>query len=312
MTAQFLLLNPSIQTLPQADSLPLQLGRARNLFATYSLQWRSQVLWVSLAESADISNPIPQQYLVACLERSEVRHVCIDPAVGEDHLKAWAKACHQAGKALFLRVPKGNTPDRHSPLAWRCKRGLDWLAALAAVIALSPVLVPVACLIKLDSPGPIFYRQWRVGHRGKFFQVWKFRTMVANAEALHHKVMGQQAGLHKQENDPRITPLGRWLRKYSVDEFPQLINVLRGEMSMVGPRPWALYDALQIPQNGQERLRATPGMTGEWQVAGRSNLRDIGEVTQCDLNYLRGWSIARDLKLLLRTIPKVLRGTGAC
>jgi lipopolysaccharide/colanic/teichoic acid biosynthesis glycosyltransferase len=169
----------------------------------------------------------------------------------------------------------------------------------------------IALLVKTSSPGPIFFSQWRVGERGKLFRIIKFRTMVVNAEQLHHQVMGHQTGLHKLKNDPRVTPVGRWLRKLSLDELPQLWNVLRGEMSLVGPRPWALYDAVRIGVAQRQRLNALPGITGAWQVNGRSHLLDLHLVNSCDLHYLRTWSLWQDLKFLMLTIPKVLTGFGA-
>lgn len=282
-----------------------------NLFSIYNLKWRQNILWVSLDAPTEMTKNILTQQIFARLKHSDVRSVCIDPKVGEKHLQSWAEACKQAKKPLYIRVPGGSNPRSVSPFQWIAKRFLDVSATIVGCIAISPILFVIALLVKMSSPGPIFYRQWRVGSRGRLYQVWKFRTMVANAESLHHKVMGRQAGLHKQENDPRITTTGQWLRKYSLDELPQLLNVLRGEMSLVGPRPWALYDALRVPESGLERLRAVPGITGEWQVMARSNLRDLASVTECDLAYLRNWSIQRDLRLLMMTFPKVLTGFGA-
>ncbi|MFK8183625.1 MAG: heterocyst development glycosyltransferase HepC [Phormidesmis sp.] len=301
------------QSNPVSVAMPLQ---ACNLFSVYSLQWRQNILWVSVDAPTEMSeNKVQAKYLVqqiyTRLERSSVQAVCIDPKVGETHLKTWAEACKQAGKPVYLRVPGGATPKSMSPSQWTLKRFLDVSATLLGCLIISPILCVIAMLVKMSSPGPIFYQQWRVGNRGKLYQVWKFRSMVANAESLHHQVMGSQQGLHKQENDPRITPIGYWLRKYSLDELPQLINVLKGEMSLVGPRPWAFYDALQVPNSSLERLRAMPGITGEWQVMARSNLRDMHSVTQCDLAYLKGWSIKRDLQLLMMTFPKVITGFGA-
>ena len=120
-----------------------------------------------------------------------------------------------------------------------------------------------------------------------------------------------QKGLHKLEQDPRITCLGKWLRKYSLDELPQLFNVLRGEMSLVGPRPWALYDALRLEEKGKKRLNALPGITGAWQVTARSKLLDLDAVTNCDLEYLYDWSLVKDLKILMLTVPKVVNGSDA-
>jgi lipopolysaccharide/colanic/teichoic acid biosynthesis glycosyltransferase len=191
------------------------------------------------------------------------------------------------------------------------KRALDFLAAAILLLLFSPILLVLMVSIPMDSPGPIFFQQWRVGERGKLFRIIKFRTMTVGADDLHHQVMAKQSGLHKLENDPRVTPFGYWMRRCSLDELPQLINVLRGEMSLVGPRPWALYDALQIECQGRQRLNALPGITGAWQVGARSNLRNVSQVNAIDLNYLRHWSIQQDFKILLRTIPKVVAGTGA-
>jgi len=135
--------------------------------------------------------------------------------------------------------------------------------------------------------------------------------MTIDAEEQHHQVMGDQSGLHKLVADPRTTSIGKWLRKYSLDELPQLFNVLRGEMSLVGPRPWALYDALRIDEAGKTRLNALPGITGAWQVETRSQLLDLNAVNKCDLEYLGSWSLIKDLKILLLTIPKVISGSGA-
>ena len=191
---------------------------------------------------------------------------------------------------------------------------LDLSIASLLLVLLSPVLLTIAALIKASTPGPILFRQWRVGQRGKLFRVLKFRTMTVNAEQHHHQVMAGQShtNLHKREDDPRITPLGKRLRKYSLDELPQLFNVLLGEMSLVGPRPWALYDAVRIRPEMLERLNALPGITGAWQVQARSHLLDIDMVNDLDLEYLRNWSLTEDLKILLRTVPKVLSGFGAC
>jgi lipopolysaccharide/colanic/teichoic acid biosynthesis glycosyltransferase len=150
-----------------------------------------------------------------------------------------------------------------------------------------------------------------VGERGKLFQVLKFRTMIVGADAIHHQVMGNQSGLHKRADDPRITSLGRWMRRFSIDELPQLFNVLRGEMSLVGPRPWALYDAIRITPELRHRLKALPGLTGAWQVESRSKMLDLNAVNRRDVIYLKSWSLRQDLLFLLLTIPKVLSGSGA-
>jgi lipopolysaccharide/colanic/teichoic acid biosynthesis glycosyltransferase len=202
-------------------------------------------------------------------------------------------------------------PKKQQRFKWWLKRIFDWSAALLLLGLLAPIMLIIAGLIWLQSPGPIFFAQWRVGERGKLFRLLKFRTMVVGAEHLHHQIMSGQSGLHKCENDPRVTAIGRWLRKFSLDELPQLINVLRGEMSLVGPRPWALFDALRLSPNVRHRLSGLPGITGTWQVLARSNLRDLEAATWIDLGYLSNWSIWQDFKILLMTIPKVLLGFGA-
>ena len=245
--------------------------------------------------------------------RSIKELVKVDPEVGEQTLKHFADICHKSGKLLCLHLPYAHElPQNNKAIAWSLKRVADWMAALVILICLSPVMLVIAAIVALTSDGPIFFYQWRVGEQGRLFRIIKFRTMISDAEKLHSAVMSGQTGLHKCEIDPRVTPVGRWMRKYSLDELPQLFNVLRGEMSLVGPRPWALYDALRISGHGKRRLNSLPGVTGAWQVSARSTMLDLDDVTDCDLRYLRNWTLWSDLKILLMTIPKVLSGFGAC
>ncbi|NJK33964.1 MAG: sugar transferase [Oscillatoriales cyanobacterium SM2_2_1] len=247
------------------------------------------------------------------LEGRSVDQVLVSPEVGEEHLKRFADICQRAGVELRLQLPIAREfPQQRLPIQWLGKRVFDWCAALVILLVLSPVLITTAALIMTTMPGSIFFYQWRVGVNGKLFRIIKFRSMIEGAEKLHHRVMTGKNGLHKCADDPRITPLGKFLRKYSIDELPQLFNVLRGEMSLVGPRPWAIYDALRIPPHGMKRLNALPGITGAWQVKARSKLLDLDAVTEFDLSYLRQWSIWEDFKILLMTVPKVLSGFGAC
>ncbi len=279
------------------------------------LKWRQKKLWVKSAYQAQtFILPALQstQWLLDCLKRSPVKYVCIDPKLGEKGIRDWADVCKQASKKVFLRLPAyRKLLESKNLVCWRIKRSLDWIAAALLLLLLGPIMLGIAGAIKISSPGPVFFRQWRVGRRGKLFQVIKFRTMVVEAESRHHEVMGKQIGLHKRQDDPRITPIGKWLRKYSLDELPQLFNVLKGEMSLVGPRPWALYDALRLDSASKQRLSALPGMTGAWQVESRSHLLDLEIVTKQDLDYLCNWSLGRDLKILLMTIPRVISGFGA-
>jgi lipopolysaccharide/colanic/teichoic acid biosynthesis glycosyltransferase len=293
----------SYPTLPTKRSAPL---------SAYSLWWRRQMLLVKQVEHHDSCSIQDPERLAACLNLSPVTLVKLDPTLNEETLKLWANACGHSGKAAFLSVPSApELPHKRAKLTWMAKCLVDRVAAAMLLLLLSPLMIGVALLIHWGSPGPILFRQWRVGKRGKLFQIYKFRTMIVGAELLHHQVMGHQTGLHKLENDPRLMPISRWLRRYSIDELPQLFNVLRGEMSLVGPRPWALYDAVRVSPAMMHRLNALPGITGMWQVEMRSHLRDIDAVNRCDLDYLRNWSPLQDLKILLITIPKVLTGFGA-
>lgn len=195
------------------------------------------------------------------------------------------------------------------------KRGMDIAGALFGLVVLSPLFALIAVAIKLDSKGPVLFRQERVGYAGNVFRVLKFRTMRQNADAekaklAHLNASGDQR-LFKIPNDPRITPLGKFLRKWSLDELPQLINVLRGDMSLVGPRPFFEADLKSYLDHHFARLGAKPGITGLWQVKGRSNVMDFEEVVRLDREYIERWSVLLDLGILLATVPAVLRGRGA-
>ncbi len=194
------------------------------------------------------------------------------------------------------------------------KRSFDVCAAGAALIVLAPVLAAVAVVIKLDSPGPALYRQKRRGRNGSTFEIVKFRTMCVGAEARREEVlhMNEVDGpLFKiKGEDPRVTKVGAFLRKTSIDEFPQFWNVLRGDMSLVGPRPFVVYEADQITGWASRRLDMTPGITGLWQVLGRNDM-PFDEMTKLDYVYVTNWSLWWDLKILCQTIPVVLGKRGA-
>lgn len=295
------------------ELVPLQ--QQDECVSSCNLIWRQQKLLVNLFpqfKQPYMPSLDNQQRLVECLRRSPIQLIRLDPDLGETQIKRWADASRQASKAVYLRLPSAEVITRkRKSFSWFLKRLNDWLAACILLLLLMPLMVLLSLLIYVSSPGPIFFQQWRVGERGKLFRIYKFRTMVVDAERLHHQVMANQNGLHKLKDDPRLTRVGAWMRKYSLDELPQLFNVLRGEMSLVGPRPWALYDAMRLSAEGKKRLNALPGITGAWQVQARSTLLDINAVNQLDLDYLYNWSLAQDLKILLQTFPKVLSGFGA-
>lgn len=195
------------------------------------------------------------------------------------------------------------------------KRGFDLCCATAAVLLLLPVYLIIAIWIKLDSPGPIFFRQTRIGLHGRKFKVWKFRTMVANATQLQAALEAQNemkdGVLFKMKHDPRITRIGRFLRRYSLDELPQLFNVLQGEMSLVGPRPLPVRDVEKFKESHFIRQEVLPGITGLWQVSGRSDINNFDDAVKLDIKYITNWSIWLDLKIILQTIKVVFRGSGA-
>jgi len=207
------------------------------------------------------------------------------------------------------------TSARLSIGARLAKRSMDVLFAGAGLLLVSPLLLAVALAIKIDSRGPVFFRQERVGSRGTVFRIWKFRTMVPDAEgqrfALEHLNDMEGSGpLFKIKEDPRVTRVGRFLRRTSLDELPQLFNVVGGSMSLVGPRPFVTHEAIQIGGWGARRLDLTPGITGLWQVMGRNDV-PFEEMVRLDYMYVTNWSVWWDLRLLLQTVPQVLTGRGA-
>lgn len=206
-----------------------------------------------------------------------------------------------------------STPD----LAWALflKRAMDFCAALCGLVVLAPLMIMVAIAIKITSPGPIIFVQMRSGRYGRPFRMFKFRSMYADAEQHRFSLESgnQMSGpVFKINNDPRITPIGRWLRKYSVDELPQLLNVLFGQMSLVGPRPLPVYEVEKFSDPAQRRrLSVKPGLTCLWQISGRNEVKDFETWVKLDLDYIDNWSIWVDLKILLGTIPVVLLAYGA-
>jgi exopolysaccharide biosynthesis polyprenyl glycosylphosphotransferase len=193
------------------------------------------------------------------------------------------------------------------------KRALDLLVVCGGLIAISPLLALVALAIKIDSRGPVFYGQLRVGKDGRMFRMLKFRSMVTDAEAQLATLKAQNEAtgpLFKMKRDPRVTRVGGFIRRWSLDELPQLFNVLLGDMSLVGPRPPIPSEVSEYEEWQLGRLRATPGLTGLWQVSGRSEV-PFHDMVRLDLHYIRNWSLSLDLEILLRTIPAVLTSRGA-
>lgn len=204
-------------------------------------------------------------------------------------------------------------PEAHPSATSKAKRFLDILGALVGLAITAVVAIPIAIAILLDNPGPILFSQERCGLGGRNFKIWKFRSMVANADQLKHLVNNEAKGLiFKNHEDPRITRVGRFLRRTSLDELPQFWNVLMGDMSLVGTRPPTLDEVARYEKHHWQRLNVKPGMTGEWQVNGRSTVKDFEDIVRMDLRYQRKWSISYDLQLIFRTIWIVFNRSGAC
>jgi lipopolysaccharide/colanic/teichoic acid biosynthesis glycosyltransferase len=200
----------------------------------------------------------------------------------------------------------------HDELRLLVKRAVDVLAAVAVLTLLFPFMVLVALLIRLTSPGPVIFKQVRCGLNGRRFTFYKFRSMCRNAEELKPSLqhLNRRSTVFKIPNDPRLTPVGRYLRKFSVDEWPQLWNVLKGDMSLVGPRPAVPGEVDNYKGWQRRRLRMRPGLTCLWALKGRDNL-DFETWMKMDMQYIDNWSLTLDWKILLLTIPRVLTGRGA-
>ncbi len=251
-----------------------------------------------------------------------------------DQIEKAIQACELEGVEVWLladffrtRVSRTTVDELHGhPMlvfrstpeaSWQAlaKQAIDFTGALALLVIFSPLMIAVAIAIKLTSPGPVFFRQQRSGRNGQPFTMIKFRSMVSNAEQLKSELaaLNEMAGpVFKISRDPRTTWVGRIIRKSSIDEFPQLFNVLRGEMSLVGPRPLPVDEVQRFDDLAhRRRLSVKPGLTCLWQVSGRNNVTDFKEWVRLDLEYIDNWSLWLDFKILCRTVPVVLLGTGA-
>ena len=226
-----------------------------------------------------------------------------------------ATAAPPLSQAAAPAQPRRVTPSPRwsSPRAVRFKRGLDVVASATALALLSPLLASIAIAVKRTSAGPALFVDWRIGRDQRPFRCYKFRTMCADAPDRQKDLeeVNECGGvLFKIREDPRVTSVGVWLRKYSLDELPQLFNILRGEMSLVGPRPLPTRDVSCMDEWHTQRHLVTPGLTGLWQVNGRSRL-DFDDMIRLDLDYIEDWSPAGDLVILARTAHAVLGSDGA-
>lgn len=282
--------------------------------------------------------PSPRELLDLSAKKRIGEVVLVRTDVDHAKLLELAEACESAGigfravpDLLELRLGEIQMDESLGLPAFRlqhtsftlknywAKRVFDLLLSLAVLAALGLPLLLIALLIRMDSKGPALYRQKRLGLRGKPFEAFKFRTMFADSETKLAQVRGlntQKGGFFKAKDDPRITRMGRWLRRFSFDEFPQFFNVLLGDMSVVGPRPLAVATGeieelvRQFGPTAKKRLNALPGITGLWQVSGRSDISSQQRFAM-DLYYIEHWSLGLDLEVVLRTVPAMLSGKGA-
>ncbi|KAB0503584.1 MULTISPECIES: sugar transferase [Pseudomonas] len=238
-----------------------------------------------------------------------LNHMQRDKRLDPEHRMRLDTAIHMQGRG-WMTGRDGGRPWTLS----RTNRVVACLGALVILLLISPVLLGLALVIKFSSPGPVMFVQKRTGYRGRLFGMYKFRTMVANAEELkeslrHLNKHGADAIDFKIDDDPRITPIGSFLRRSSLDELPNLINVVSGDMRLVGPRPTS-FNAYRYKDSHLARLSIYPGMTGLWQISGRSNI-DFDQRVELDLSYIAEQSLLLDLKILLKTPFKVFSGHGA-
>lgn len=219
----------------------------------------------------------------------------------------------QATASTLNRKIEKRPPLTHPSVRSPIKRAVDIVGAVLGLGVTAVLFVPIAIAIKIDSPGPILFSQTRCGWMGRRFRIWKFRSMVTNAEALKSTIANQASGaFFKNDNDPRITRVGRFLRKTSLDEFPQFWNILTGDMSLIGTRPPTPDELEHYEIHNWQRLDVRPGLSGEWQVNGRSKIRDFEDVIKLDLRYQENWSLLYDFKLILKTIIVVFnKDSGA-
>jgi len=267
------------------------------------------------------------------LEERDVQEVIVATSLPAPAIRRVAECCFDHGAALYAVPPVTEVVDcRAEPLrmgscalirlhparlevpSLLLKRGFDLVIASLMLVVAVPLMALIALVIKLDSPGPVFFRARRVGLGGTTFHMWKFRSMYLDAEEREGELAHLNiypGGTFKVRDDPRVTRVGRLLRRTSLDELPQLFNVLLGEMSLVGPRPALVSDLTRYEPHHFERLSVIPGMTGAWQVGGRNLITDFETIFRLDRTYIQRWSLLLDVKIMLRTLKVVITGEGA-
>ncbi|MFQ4145143.1 heterocyst development glycosyltransferase HepC [Chlorogloeopsis sp. ULAP02] len=240
-----------------------------------TLQWRQGQLLVR--PLGQVKQPyLPsldhKQHLVECLKYSSIKLVRIDPKLGEAKLRFWADACKQASKPIYLRIPTNEKVPQSKVLL---KRLIDISVALMLLLIISPVMFGLQLLMRFYSPGPIFEQEWHIGERGRLFKVLKFRTTVANDKTQIDSTRSYKSNAGDREDEHQFTSLGRFMLRYGLHNLPLLLNVVRGEMSLIGPRYWTLAEAVRLNLEAQRQLNKLPGITGLWQEGTETKLLQL-------------------------------------
>ena len=309
-------------------------GEPERMKSIVSALTPSQKLEIRVVAEIDLERQSVEDLIEAIHRHSVGRVVLSFQKLSLDRVQRAIEVCETEGieawmSADFIHTstarPSYDTLAKHPMLVFRTTPELSWVmllkstldraGAFLGLIVCTPIFLVVAAAIKLTSPGPIFFRQHRAGLHGRPFDMWKFRSMCADAESKREDLSAfnvMRGPVFKIEEDPRITPLGKWLRKTSIDELPQLYNVFKGEMSLVGPRPLPVYEVEKFERTAhRRRLSVKPGLTCLWQIRGRNKVTDFQDWVRMDLEYIDNWSFLLDVYILLRTIPIVLFGWGA-
>ncbi|MGB3652906.1 MAG: heterocyst development glycosyltransferase HepC [Rivularia sp. (in: cyanobacteria)] len=245
--------------------------------STYcTLQWRRNQLLVKT--NGTIKQPyMPlldnHESLKECLKHSSVELVRIDPNLGEEKVKLWANACMSVSMPIYLRISAAQKQPKPTTLLWRLKRLSEWAIASVVLLVVSPLMLMLAVLMRIDAQAPLFERSWYVGERGKLFQLIKYRTFCVNQK-------NDRPRLNTEKASSKTTQLARWMRKYGLDNLPQLLNVIRGEMGLFGSRCWTLEDAVKLTPENQKQLNNLPGIMSSWEVeAEESNILHLDSQT---------------------------------
>lgn len=277
---------------------PLDQISTNNVDAICSLKWKLRKLLVrrELNQTIHLAPIENISWLVNCLSHSSTQRVCVDLALGNEMLYLWADACKESKKSIFIRVPSNpNLPQTLYPLKWAIKCFIDRIIAILLTILASPILILFAFLIPLTSSGSFVSLQWCVGQRGRLFQIIKFRTTIKEKENKYFQNNRFLMEHLDSLNNPQMTRLGTWMYKYRLDLLPQLINVVKGDMSIVGSKALNLYEASSIETENRSCLRIFPGITGSL----------TSEESYCKSNKLNNWSLSNDFIFLIKFILKL-------